>query len=92
MYELLVSFTLHGEHFICIVICIYCTIKVLILGFGAIGVEIAKRIRPFGVKILATKRNWSAETLPCGELQYLSYFSQFFFLFSSSSNVLPAQI
>nr|XP_025882623.1 uncharacterized protein LOC107276342 [Oryza sativa Japonica Group] len=39
--------------------------RVLILGFGAIGVEIAKRIRPFGVKILATKRNWSAETLPC---------------------------
>ncbi|XP_052161541.1 uncharacterized protein LOC127778933 isoform X2 [Oryza glaberrima] len=42
--------------------------RVLILGFGAIGVEIAKRIRPFGVKILATKRNWSAETLPCDEL------------------------
>nr|AER41626.1 erythronate-4-phosphate+dehydrogenase+domain+containing+protein [Oryza glumipatula] len=39
--------------------------RVLVLGFGAIGVEIAKRIRPFGVKILATKRNWSAETLPC---------------------------
>uniref|UniRef100_A0A0E0E9Y6 D-isomer specific 2-hydroxyacid dehydrogenase NAD-binding domain-containing protein n=1 Tax=Oryza meridionalis TaxID=40149 RepID=A0A0E0E9Y6_9ORYZ len=39
--------------------------SVLILGFGAIGVEIAKRLRPFGVKILATKRNWSSDTLPC---------------------------
>ncbi|CAD6341107.1 unnamed protein product [Miscanthus lutarioriparius] len=29
---------------------------VLILGFGAIGVEIAKRLKPFGVKILATKK------------------------------------
>uniref|UniRef100_A0A0D9WXH8 Phosphoglycerate dehydrogenase n=1 Tax=Leersia perrieri TaxID=77586 RepID=A0A0D9WXH8_9ORYZ len=39
--------------------------SVLILGFGAIGVELAKRLRPFGVKILATKRNWSSDTLPC---------------------------
>uniref|UniRef100_J3MJW3 Phosphoglycerate dehydrogenase n=2 Tax=Oryza brachyantha TaxID=4533 RepID=J3MJW3_ORYBR len=39
--------------------------SVLILGFGAIGVEVAKRLRPFGVKILATKRNWSSDTLPC---------------------------
>nr|CAB3452561.1 unnamed protein product [Digitaria exilis] len=38
---------------------------VLILGFGAIGVEIAKRLKPFGVKILATKRNWSPASLPC---------------------------
>ncbi|KAL6639084.1 hypothetical protein ACP70R_022814 [Stipagrostis hirtigluma subsp. patula] len=38
---------------------------ILILGFGAIGVEIAKRLRPFGVKIIATKRNWSPGTLPC---------------------------
>ncbi|TVU39711.1 hypothetical protein EJB05_13147, partial [Eragrostis curvula] len=38
---------------------------VLILGFGAIGVEIAKRLRPFGVKILATKRSWSEGTSPC---------------------------
>lgn len=38
---------------------------ILILGFGAIGVEVAKRLRPFGVKILATKRNWSSDTLPC---------------------------
>ncbi|CAL5066112.1 unnamed protein product [Urochloa decumbens] len=38
---------------------------VLILGFGAIGLEIAKRLKPFGVKILATKRNWSSGSLPC---------------------------
>lgn len=31
---------------------------VFIMGFGNIGVELAKRLRPFGVKILATKRNW----------------------------------
>ncbi|EMS65231.1 hypothetical protein TRIUR3_31644 [Triticum urartu] len=38
---------------------------ILILGFGAIGMEIAKRLRPFGVKILATKRNWSSNTVSC---------------------------
>ncbi|ONK55643.1 uncharacterized protein A4U43_UnF610 [Asparagus officinalis] len=32
---------------------------VLIIGFGAIGVELAKRLRPFGVKIIGTKRRWS---------------------------------
>ncbi|CAI9285115.1 unnamed protein product [Lactuca saligna] len=31
---------------------------VFILGFGNIGIQLAKRIRPFGVKILATKRTW----------------------------------
>ncbi|KAM0940225.1 putative (S)-sulfolactate dehydrogenase [Dioscorea sansibarensis] len=31
---------------------------VFIMGFGAIGVDLAKRLRPFGVKILATKRKW----------------------------------
>ncbi|XP_037422370.1 putative 2-hydroxyacid dehydrogenase HI_1556 isoform X1 [Triticum dicoccoides] len=39
--------------------------RILILGFGAIGMEIAKRLRPFGVKILATKRNWSSNTVSC---------------------------
>ncbi|KAL6897318.1 hypothetical protein ACP4OV_007014 [Aristida adscensionis] len=38
---------------------------ILILGFGAIGVEVARRLRPFGVKVLATKRNWTSDTLPC---------------------------
>ncbi|XP_020599280.1 uncharacterized protein LOC110038728 isoform X2 [Phalaenopsis equestris] len=37
--------TLHGK-------------TVFILGFGAIGFELAKRLRPFGVTIIATKRNW----------------------------------
>ncbi|KAL8265657.1 hypothetical protein R6Q59_003001 [Mikania micrantha] len=35
---------------------------VFILGFGNIGIELAKRLRPFGVKILATKRNWASNT------------------------------
>ncbi|XP_024964344.1 uncharacterized protein LOC112504625 isoform X3 [Cynara cardunculus var. scolymus] len=34
--------------------------QVFILGFGNIGIELAKRLRPFGVRILATKRNWSS--------------------------------
>ncbi|XP_051192155.1 uncharacterized protein [Lolium perenne] len=38
---------------------------ILILGFGAIGLEVAKRLKPFGVKVLATKRNWSLNTVPC---------------------------
>ncbi|RLN29506.1 hypothetical protein C2845_PM05G20170 [Panicum miliaceum] len=38
---------------------------IFVLGFGAIGYELAKRLRVFGVKILATKRNWSSNTLPC---------------------------
>uniref|UniRef100_A0A803M505 Uncharacterized protein n=1 Tax=Chenopodium quinoa TaxID=63459 RepID=A0A803M505_CHEQI len=33
---------------------------VLILGLGNIGQELAKRLRPFDVKILATKRSWSS--------------------------------
>ncbi|XP_068648579.1 uncharacterized protein [Aristolochia californica] len=32
---------------------------VFILGFGSIGVDLAKRLRPFGVKLLATKRRWT---------------------------------
>ncbi|XP_004250408.1 uncharacterized protein [Solanum lycopersicum] len=31
---------------------------VFILGFGNIGIHLAKRLRPFDVKILATKRSW----------------------------------
>jgi hypothetical protein len=34
--------------------------------------EIAKRLKPFGVKILATKRNWSLGSLPCGKLLLIS--------------------
>nr|AER41584.1 erythronate-4-phosphate+dehydrogenase+domain+containing+protein [Oryza brachyantha] len=59
-----------GNAISCAEMAIYLTLgvlrkQVLILGFGAIGVEVAKRLRPFGVKILATKRNWSSDTLPC---------------------------
>lgn len=34
---------------------------VFIMGFGNIGIDLAKRLRPFGVKILATKRSWTSE-------------------------------
>ncbi|XP_021846150.1 uncharacterized protein [Spinacia oleracea] len=33
---------------------------VFILGLGNIGCELAKRLRPFDVKILATKRSWTS--------------------------------
>ncbi|CAI9755943.1 unnamed protein product [Fraxinus pennsylvanica] len=32
---------------------------VFIMGFGNIGIHLAKRLRPFGVQILATKRSWA---------------------------------
>ncbi|KAK6937988.1 D-isomer specific 2-hydroxyacid dehydrogenase, NAD-binding domain, partial [Dillenia turbinata] len=32
---------------------------VIILGFGSIGISLAKRLKAFGVKIIATKRSWS---------------------------------
>ncbi|KAF8025168.1 hypothetical protein BT93_F2110 [Corymbia citriodora subsp. variegata] len=35
---------------------------VLILGFGNIGVDLAKRLRPFGVKIIATRRSWCSNS------------------------------
>ncbi|KAK2658988.1 hypothetical protein Ddye_005521 [Dipteronia dyeriana] len=35
---------------------------VYIMGFGNIGVHLAKRLRPFGVKIIATKRSWASHT------------------------------
>lgn len=33
---------------------------VFIMGFGGIGFQLAKRLRPFGVKVLATKRSWDS--------------------------------
>uniref|UniRef100_A0A7N2KU95 Uncharacterized protein n=1 Tax=Quercus lobata TaxID=97700 RepID=A0A7N2KU95_QUELO len=33
---------------------------VFILGFGNIGIDLAKRLRAFGVKIIATKRSWGS--------------------------------
>ncbi|PRQ20291.1 putative hydroxypyruvate reductase [Rosa chinensis] len=35
---------------------------VFILGYGNIGMELAKRLKPFGVKIIATKRNWDTHS------------------------------
>lgn len=32
--------------------------QVFIMGLGNIGIQLAKRLMPFGVKILATKRSW----------------------------------
>jgi lactate dehydrogenase-like 2-hydroxyacid dehydrogenase len=37
---------------------------VLILGYGNIGKELAIRLRPFGVKILAIKRSWTKKVNP----------------------------
>ncbi|KAJ0960801.1 hypothetical protein J5N97_001302 [Dioscorea zingiberensis] len=36
---------------------------VFIMGFGAIGKDLAKRLHAFGVKIIATKRSWPAGLL-----------------------------
>ncbi|RVW70758.1 hypothetical protein CK203_058060 [Vitis vinifera] len=36
---------------------------VFIMGFGNIGIDLAKRLRPFGVRILATKRSWASQSL-----------------------------
>jgi phosphoglycerate dehydrogenase-like enzyme len=30
------------------------------LGFGNIGIDLARRLKPFGVKVIATKRSWSS--------------------------------
>ncbi|KAJ8436921.1 hypothetical protein Cgig2_017346 [Carnegiea gigantea] len=37
-------------------------IKVFIVGYGNIGHELAKRLRPFGVEIIASKRSWSSKS------------------------------
>ncbi|KAK1288823.1 hypothetical protein QJS10_CPB19g00078 [Acorus calamus] len=34
---------------------------VFILGFGNIGLDLAKHLKPFGVRILATKRRWALD-------------------------------
>ncbi|KAF8404317.1 hypothetical protein HHK36_009200 [Tetracentron sinense] len=35
--------------------------KVFIMGFGNIGIALAKCLRPFGVRILATKQSWASD-------------------------------
>ncbi|XP_015967829.1 uncharacterized protein LOC107491502 [Arachis duranensis] len=35
---------------------------IFILGFGNIGMDLAHRLRPFGVKVIATKRSWTSCT------------------------------
>ena len=39
---------------------IFLLMQVFILGYGNIGIELAKRLRPFGVKIIGTKRSWTS--------------------------------
>ncbi|KZV50920.1 hypothetical protein F511_10491 [Dorcoceras hygrometricum] len=41
--------------------------QVFIMGFGNIGVHLAKRLRPFSVKILATKRTWLSPSWNSGK-------------------------
>lgn len=33
---------------------------IFILGFGNIGIDLARRLKPFGVKVIATKRSWAS--------------------------------
>lgn len=40
---------------------------VFLMGFGNIGIHLAKRLRPFGVKILATKRTWPSPSWNSGK-------------------------
>ncbi|PKI46509.1 hypothetical protein CRG98_033066 [Punica granatum] len=40
---------------------------VFILGSGKIGMDLAKRLRPFGVNIIATKRIWSSNNQGYGK-------------------------
>lgn len=30
------------------------------MGFGNIGIDLAKRLQPFGVQVMATKRSWAS--------------------------------
>lgn len=32
------------------------------MGFGNIGIDLAKRLKPFDVKTIATKRSWSSNS------------------------------
>ncbi|WJX30401.1 hypothetical protein P8452_18945 [Trifolium repens] len=41
---------------------------VFILGFGNIGIDLARRLKPFDVKVIATKRSWSSYAQNANEL------------------------
>lgn len=62
-------------------------VQVFIVGFGNIGIDLAKRLRGFGVTILATKRTWPQSkgiTLKTGQDEYLKmllFFLYFIFPF-----------
>ncbi|KAL0365807.1 UNVERIFIED_CONTAM: D-3-phosphoglycerate dehydrogenase [Sesamum radiatum] len=36
--------------------------QIFIMGYGNIGIHLAKRLRPFGVRLLATKRRWPSSS------------------------------
>ncbi|RDY07546.1 gyaR, partial [Mucuna pruriens] len=42
---------------------------IFILGFGNIGMDLAKRLQPFGVKVIATKRSWVSYAQNTSELR-----------------------
>ncbi|XP_004499721.1 uncharacterized protein [Cicer arietinum] len=41
---------------------------IFILGFGNIGMDLARRLKPFGVKVIATKRSWASYEQHTNEL------------------------
>lgn len=41
---------------------------IFILGFGNIGIDLARRLKPFGVKVIATKRSWASYAQNSNEL------------------------
>lgn len=38
------------------------------MGFGNIGIDLARRLKPFGVKVIATKRSWASYAQNTNEL------------------------
>ncbi|KAL9321569.1 hypothetical protein ACSQ67_009622 [Phaseolus vulgaris] len=41
---------------------------IFILGFGNIGMDLAKRLQPFGVQVMATKRSWASRAQEASKL------------------------
>lgn len=42
---------------------------IFILGFGNIGMDLARRLKPFGVKVIATKRSWASSAQHSSEIR-----------------------